>query len=57
MVVSGNLNKQTAGELGIAEKTVKVHRARVMRKMKASSLAALVLLATKRTAFQAADEK
>lgn len=41
-VVTGRLNKQIAGELGIAEKTVKVHRARVMRKMQADSVADLV---------------
>ena len=37
-VASGYLNKQIAGELGISEVTVKVHRGHVMRKMKASSL-------------------
>ena len=41
-VVSGLLNKQIAGELGISEETVKVHRGHVMRKMKADSLADLV---------------
>ena len=41
-VVSGMLNKQIAYDLGIAEKTVKVHRAKVMQKMKAQSLADLV---------------
>ena len=41
-VVSGLLNKQIAGELGISEETVKVHRSHVMRKMEADSLAALV---------------
>ena len=41
-VVSGLLNKQIAGELGISEETVKVHRGHVMRKMGADSLAALV---------------
>jgi two-component system response regulator FixJ len=41
-VVSGRLNKQIASDLGIAEKTIKVHRARVMEKMGASSLAQLV---------------
>ncbi len=41
-VVSGLLNKQIAGELGISEETVKVHRGHVMRKMEADSLAALV---------------
>jgi FixJ family two-component response regulator len=42
LVVSGLLNKQVAGELGISEKTVKGHRGQVMRKMKAQSLADLV---------------
>jgi FixJ family two-component response regulator len=41
-VISGRLNKQIAGDLGIAEKTVKVHRARVMEKLEARSVAALV---------------
>jgi FixJ family two-component response regulator len=41
-VVAGLLNKQIAARLGIAEQTVKVHRARVMEKMSASSLADLV---------------
>jgi FixJ family two-component response regulator len=41
-VVSGLLNKQIAGELGISEETVKVHRGQVMRKMAADSLAELV---------------
>jgi FixJ family two-component response regulator len=41
-VVSGKLNKQIAAELGTVEKTIKVHRARVMRKMEAKSLAELV---------------
>jgi FixJ family two-component response regulator len=45
LVVSGRLNKQIGGELGIGEKTVKVHRARVMDKMRASSVAELVRLA------------
>ena len=45
LVVSGLLNKQIAGELGIGEKTVKVHRARVMEKMQAGSVAELVRLA------------
>ena len=44
-VVSGSLNKQTAAELGTSEKTIKVHRARVMEKMQVESLAELVLLA------------
>jgi len=40
--VAGKLNKQIAAELGTAEKTVKVHRARMMRKMQFDSLAELV---------------
>jgi len=47
LVVCGMLNKKVAIKLGIAEKTVKVHRSRVMTKMKADSLAALVRLADK----------
>ena len=45
LVVTGMLNKQIAGVLGIGEKTVKVHRARVMEKMQAGSVAELVRLA------------
>jgi FixJ family two-component response regulator len=45
LVVSGLLNKQTAAELGISERTIKVHRARVMEKMEVESLAALVIIA------------
>ena len=41
-VVTGRLNKQIAAALGTTEKTVKVHRARVMTKMHADSLADLV---------------
>ena len=46
-VISGQLNKQTAVDLGTVEKTIKVHRARVMEKMKAHSVAELVRLAEK----------
>jgi len=46
-VVTGRLNKQIAGELGISEITVKVHRGQVMRKMKASSLPDLARMADK----------
>jgi FixJ family two-component response regulator len=45
LVVTGMLNKQIASELRIAEKTVKVHRAQVMEKMRAGSVAELVRLA------------
>jgi FixJ family two-component response regulator len=44
LVAAGNLNKQTAFELGTAEKTVKVHRARVMYKLQVTSVAELVRL-------------
>ena len=47
LVVSGLLNKQVGGELGISEITVKAHRGRVMEKMKARSLAELVKLNSK----------
>jgi FixJ family two-component response regulator len=46
-VVKGKLNKQIAYKLKISEKTVKVHRARVMEKMRASSIAELVRLTEK----------
>jgi FixJ family two-component response regulator len=46
-VVAGKLNKQTAAELGTVEKTIKVHRAHVMEKMQANSLAELVRLAAR----------
>jgi len=45
LVVKGRLNKQIAAELGTVEKTIKVHRARAMEKMRAASLAELVRLA------------
>jgi FixJ family two-component response regulator len=47
LVVSGLLNKQVGGELGISEITVKTHRGNVMRKMKAASLADLVNIAAR----------
>ena len=47
LVVSGLLNKQVGGELGISEITVKAHRGQVMRKMKAGSLADLVTIAAR----------
>ena len=46
-VVSGLLNKQVGGELGISEITVKAHRGQVMRKMKADSLPDLVTMAAR----------
>ena len=47
LVVAGLLNKQIAGELGTTEVTIKAHRGRVMRKMRAASLADLVRKASK----------
>ncbi len=47
LVVAGRLNKQVGGELGISEITVKAHRGRVMRKMKAGSLPDLVNMAAR----------
>src|SRR5579863_6421972 len=47
LVVSGLLNKQIGGELGISEITVKAHRGKVMQKMQADSLAGLVRMAAK----------
>jgi FixJ family two-component response regulator len=47
LVVSGLLNKQVGGELGISEITVKAHRGQVMRKMKADSLPTLVTIAAR----------
>jgi FixJ family two-component response regulator len=44
-VISGKLNKQTASDIGAAEKTVKAHRARMMEKMKVESVAELVRFA------------
>ncbi|MFL9961313.1 response regulator [Paraburkholderia sediminicola] len=47
LVLTGRLNKQVASDLGAAEKTIKIHRARVMEKMKARSIVELVRLAEK----------
>jgi FixJ family two-component response regulator len=47
LVSTGLLNKQAADELGIAEKTVKVHRGRVMEKLRVNSIAQLVRLVEK----------
>jgi FixJ family two-component response regulator len=46
-VAEGRLNKQIAGEMGIDEATMKVHRSNMMRKMKASSLAELCRMVDK----------
>ena len=54
LVVAGRLNKQIAGDIGISEITVKVHRGQVMRKMQASSLPDLARMADK---LQRAREK
>jgi FixJ family two-component response regulator len=47
LMVTGIPNKQIAGELGAAEKTIKVHRGRIMRKMRADSLVDLVQMTEK----------
>ncbi|PRY08520.1 FixJ family two-component response regulator [Paraburkholderia sp. BL25I1N1] len=55
LLLTGRLNKQVASDLGAAEKTIKIHRARVMKKMKARSIAQLVRLAEK-VGMDAADD-
>ena len=55
MVTTGMLNKQIGGELGMAEKTVKVHRGRVMQKLGVTSVADLVRLVQKAGAAQPRD--
>jgi FixJ family two-component response regulator len=55
LVVAGMLNKQIAGELGTAEKTVKVHRGRAMRKLNINSVAELVRLTEKACLAPAAN--
>jgi FixJ family two-component response regulator len=47
LIVAGKLNKQVGGELGISEITVKAHRGRLMRKMRAGSFADLVMMAAR----------
>ncbi|MFM0628200.1 response regulator transcription factor [Paraburkholderia xenovorans] len=56
LVLTGRLNKQVASDLGAAEKTIKIHRARVMEKMKARSIVELVRLAEKAGVHAADDE-
>jgi FixJ family two-component response regulator len=56
LVVTGQINKQIAGMLGLSEVTVKIHRAQVMRKMGASSLADLVRIADKLAIFPEYNE-
>jgi FixJ family two-component response regulator len=56
LVVRGLLNKQIAYDLGMSEKTVKVHRARVMKKMSVDSLASLVRMAQKLGMFSSEEE-
>ena len=57
LVTTGMLNKQIAGELGTAEKTVKVHRHRVMQKLAVTSVAELVRLVQKACVAPAARTK
>ncbi|TMP91340.1 MAG: response regulator transcription factor [Verrucomicrobia bacterium] len=57
LVIAGMLNKQIAGELGTAEKTVKVHRHRVMQKLRVTSVAELVRLVEKAGLAAAANSK
>ena len=47
LVITGMLNKQVGGELGIAEKTLKLHRGRVVQKLGVTSVAQLVRLVQK----------
>jgi len=55
--VAGFLNKQAAAELGITENTFQVHRGRVMRKMRADSLAALVRMSTRLESMDCLEKK
>jgi FixJ family two-component response regulator len=56
LVITGMLNKQVAGELGVAEKTVKVHRGRLMQKLGVTSVAELVQLVQKAGVTPASQE-
>jgi FixJ family two-component response regulator len=51
LAVTGRLNKQIAGEIGISENTVKIHRGNVLRKMGAASLVELAMMAEKLKAW------
>jgi FixJ family two-component response regulator len=57
LVITGMLNKQIAAELGTADKTVKVHRGRVMQKLRITSVAALVRLVERAGLVSAAQPK
>jgi RNA polymerase sigma factor (sigma-70 family) len=57
LVVSGRLNKEIAHELGVSERTIKLHRGQVMRKMRAESLADLVKQAEKLGALRLGARK
>ena len=57
LVITGMLNKQIAGELGTAEKTVKVHRGRLMQKLGVTSVAGLVRLVERAGIVWAAQRK
>jgi FixJ family two-component response regulator len=56
-VITGMLNKQVGNELGMAEKTVKVHRGRVMQKLGVTSVAELVRLAQRAGVVLPAKDK
>lgn len=56
LIVKGMLNKQVAAELGITEITIKVHRRRILQKMKAKSLPALVRMVEKLRLTDLADK-
>lgn len=56
LVLTGRLNKQVASDLGAAEKTIKIHRGRVMEKMRARSIVELIRLADK-AGVHAADDQ
>jgi len=57
LVARGLLNKQIAFELGASEKTIKVHRGRVMRKLEVESVAELVWLLSRLPVAQAAGSR